>query len=212
MTDNSTPPNRHEQRRLRTRRKLLDAAKRVFSEQGFHDATVLDISNMADVSKRTLYVHFENGKEQILEELARQSVDEVIALINAAEADAPELPMRQSMQASHEIVFQWMQENPCLAAIIFGPEANPTLRAKIIDYVAEQIVVVMCKETTFRDDAPVPMHIVAQMEAAALAQLVLWSLTNEHDYTPADFARFVVAVFFGSVVDLYPDEYQDQVG
>lgn len=206
-----TETNRHEQRRLRTREKLLEAAKRVISERGYHDTTVLDISNAADVSKRTLYVHFEHGKDQILEELARSSVDEIIAAIDAAKSAQVGLPLRQQMTMSLEIVFQWMQDNPRLAAIVHGRDANPQLRANLVDYVAHQIEGQMSHECNFREDAEAPIHLVAQMESAALAQLVTWSLENDHPYTPRDFANFISAVFFGSLTDLYPDEYQGLV-
>lgn len=212
MTNPDHTPNRHQQRRLRTRNKLLDAAKRVFSEVGFHEATVLDITEAADVSKRTLYVHFENGKDQLLEELARHSVDEILSSIEDNKATNADLPLREHMMQSMQIVFQWMEDNPRLAAIVYGPEADPALRSHIIDYIAMQIAAEMSRECTFRADSPVPIEVVAQIQSAAIAQLVSWSLTHEHHYTPADFANFIASVFYGSVLELYPEEFREQFG
>ena len=61
--------DRREQRRLETRQRLLDAAKQVFSQIGYQEASILDLTEAADVSKRTFYLHF-TDKEAIIEELA----------------------------------------------------------------------------------------------------------------------------------------------
>jgi AcrR family transcriptional regulator len=71
---------------MRARRgEILDAATKVFSEKGFHSATLDDIASEAEVSKGSIYIHFES-KEAIvdgLSELWGSIDDEVFA---AAEA------------------------------------------------------------------------------------------------------------------------------
>ncbi|MEV5505302.1 ScbR family autoregulator-binding transcription factor [Streptomyces orinoci] len=64
-------------RAIRTRRAILEAAATVFSEHGYAAAKVADILELAEVTKGALYFHFDSK-----EELAR-------AVIDAQAADAP---------------------------------------------------------------------------------------------------------------------------
>lgn len=55
---------------LETRRRLLDAAERVFGELGFYDASIVKITEAAGVAQGTFYLYF-SSKQQIFEELVR---------------------------------------------------------------------------------------------------------------------------------------------
>lgn len=62
--------------RRTTMERILDAALEVFSEKGFHLATVDDIAERADVGKGTLYRYFAN-KETLFSELVRLRLEEL---------------------------------------------------------------------------------------------------------------------------------------
>ena len=59
-----------------TMERILDAALEVFSEYGFHHATVDEIAERADVGKGTLYRYFAN-KETLFNELVRLRLEEL---------------------------------------------------------------------------------------------------------------------------------------
>lgn len=59
---------RRAREKARRRQEILQAAKEVFFEQGFHQATVDDVAAHAQVSKGTIYLYFES-KESILAHL-----------------------------------------------------------------------------------------------------------------------------------------------
>ncbi|HBX80916.1 MAG: TetR/AcrR family transcriptional regulator [Propionibacteriaceae bacterium] len=61
-----------------TRRRILDAAERLFASQGFESATVDDIAAAAGVSKSHLYYHFP-AKTSLLEGLIRLRTSELLA-------------------------------------------------------------------------------------------------------------------------------------
>ena len=42
----------------RTRRKLLEAAERIFAELGYHDASIVKITEAAGVGQGTFYLYF----------------------------------------------------------------------------------------------------------------------------------------------------------
>ncbi len=68
MNSNS-PKNENEnqgrgaRRRARTRADLLTAARQVFAERGYHDASIADITQAADVGVGTFYLYFRDKDE-----------------------------------------------------------------------------------------------------------------------------------------------------
>jgi AcrR family transcriptional regulator len=61
----------------RTKEAFLDAAKRVFSEKGYFNAKISDISAAAGRSPGSFYNYYDN-KEALLEDLAQDFIDEVL--------------------------------------------------------------------------------------------------------------------------------------
>jgi AcrR family transcriptional regulator len=57
-------------RGLETRAKLIQAAERVFAEHGYHDASVVKITEAAGVGQGTFYLYFAT-KQEIFDELVR---------------------------------------------------------------------------------------------------------------------------------------------
>ncbi len=53
-----------------TRARLLEAAERVFAELGYHDASIVKITEAAGVAQGTFYLYFA-GKQQVFDELVR---------------------------------------------------------------------------------------------------------------------------------------------
>lgn len=53
-----------------TRRRLLEAAERLFGEKGFHNASIVEITREAGVGHGTFYLYFEN-KEDAFRQLVR---------------------------------------------------------------------------------------------------------------------------------------------
>ena len=55
---------------VRTRTRLLDAAERVFAELGYHDASIVKITEAAGVGQGTFYLYFASKKD-VFDELVR---------------------------------------------------------------------------------------------------------------------------------------------
>ena len=72
-----------QEKRAKTRARLIEAALNVFAFGGYEHATVDDIAHAAGLSKGAFYFNF-NSKEEILIELVRQWADERSSLLHAA--------------------------------------------------------------------------------------------------------------------------------
>ena len=49
-------------KKAQKRKNILDAAAKVFSKDGYHQAKVEDIARMAGIGKGTIYLYFENKR------------------------------------------------------------------------------------------------------------------------------------------------------
>jgi AcrR family transcriptional regulator len=58
------------ERGTRTRQKLLDAAESVFAEHGYHEASIVKITEAAGVGQGTFYLYFAT-KQDVFDELVR---------------------------------------------------------------------------------------------------------------------------------------------
>lgn len=64
MTEPSLREQRREHRRALSRNQILDAAEQVFARDGFHDAALREIAELAEFSVGAVYSFFA-GKEDI---------------------------------------------------------------------------------------------------------------------------------------------------
>jgi AcrR family transcriptional regulator len=75
--ENAKPNPPRSQKGLRTRARLLEAAKQIFEESGFLDARISDIAERAGLSHGSFYHYFES-KEEVFREVAA-AVDEQLS-------------------------------------------------------------------------------------------------------------------------------------
>ncbi len=86
-------------RRARTRAELLAAARQVFAARGYHEASIAEITELADVGVGTFYLHFRDKDEAfttLLEEGFQQLREQVSVAVCASrerEQGEPLLPV-----------------------------------------------------------------------------------------------------------------------
>src|SRR5262249_20800290 len=86
---------RVERRRAKVRAQLLEAARQVFLERGYQDATITGIVQVADIAMGTFYLHFRD-KEELLVALAQDTLQVLREQVHAAieqHANAPLVPL-----------------------------------------------------------------------------------------------------------------------
>jgi AcrR family transcriptional regulator len=194
-------PNRLEQRRMQTRQQLLDAAERVFSELGYTSASILDITEAADVSKRTFYLHFKD-KDDLIKHLAYRRFEEVRLSVEEHKTEAGVLSdPRDVHRQMVRTIFEYVQSNPELMQIVVGSDGSFKLNAMAREYVAQAM------ETGFtnmqfcrpRSDAPVPLNVMAHAVGGAIFQLMCWWVRTESTLTPEEMADLSVSIFFDGI-------------
>lgn len=95
--------------------RILQAAVKVFSENGFHEAKMEKIAEVADVGKGTVYEYFKS-KEELFIEMFKVGSDYYMQQVNdeVNTASSAEEKLLKVM----ELHFRFMQENRDLARLI----------------------------------------------------------------------------------------------
>jgi TetR/AcrR family transcriptional regulator, fatty acid metabolism regulator protein len=97
------------------RRVILDAAVRVFANQGFHTCRVADIADEAGVAYGLVY-HYFSSKDEILDTLFLERWDLMLAAI--AEADAEQPSPREKLGAIAGFIIDSYRYDPDLMKVI----------------------------------------------------------------------------------------------
>ena len=81
------PLSRVARRKAKTNQRLLDVARKIFSEKGIYWAKVEDITESADIGKGTFYKYFDS-KETIIRVLLEEGLGELLLMTEQSVHDA----------------------------------------------------------------------------------------------------------------------------
>lgn len=112
MSNSLSSEDKLDERSIRTRAKLLDAAERLFAERGFKGASMRDITTLADVNIAAANYHF-GGKEGLFREVLRRYAEEIISRRAAFVKRAEESGTIESLVEAIVLPsFEYLAENP----------------------------------------------------------------------------------------------------
>ncbi len=97
------------------RRMILDAAVRVFANQGFHACRVSDIADEAGVAYGLVY-HYFASKDEILDTLFLERWNVLLGMIRQVDSEA--LPVRAKLQAIASFIVDSYSHDPDLMKVI----------------------------------------------------------------------------------------------
>lgn len=85
------------------REQILDAARRCFLRNGFHQTSMHDVIREADLSIGAVYRYFP-GKTDLIAAIAGQVVDQIVAVFDALAAEETPPPLVESMERAVDLV------------------------------------------------------------------------------------------------------------
>ena len=111
------------------RRQILQAAKAVFAELGYHGASINAIIERAQIARGTFYLYFES-KAAVFDSILDQAMVELRARIHRIEVNAPGGPPPQ-LQVREQVVatFEYILRDRALATILMSAGSTPEAEA-----------------------------------------------------------------------------------
>ena len=174
--------DRRQRRSAEIRERLFRAALTLFTQKGFAETTVEDITNAADVGKGTFFNHFPS-KDHILLAFGEMQLAKLEAAIENARLQ--NAPMPELLHSLGTRMTQEPTRNPAIIRILLQAYLSTTpVRAAMMDLqkrahaLHTQIVELGQARGEIRDDIPAA-EIAHVFRQTIFGTLLLWSLHGD---------------------------------
>ncbi|MFD5097525.1 TetR/AcrR family transcriptional regulator [Streptomyces albidochromogenes] len=117
-----------------TRGKLLNATQRLIEAGGYYNAGLNQVVAASGAPKGSLYFHFPDGKDQLIEEAVRQGGQEISALLTSLDQDSDKGGTADMLAALLEVLgdrleaSDWRQGCPVTTVALEMAAGNTALR------------------------------------------------------------------------------------
>ena len=181
---------------VETRQKLLLAAEQVFGELGYHDASIVKVTEAAGVGQGTFYLYFASKKE-IFDELIRDLNRRVRRTMK--EASLQGQTRLESELLGFGAYFRFTAEHPALYRIIRQAEfVSPEMLRYHYDKLSEGYVQGLREAMARGETGEIDPEVSAWALMAAGEMLgmrwILWGDGHVPDHVTAELARIVRCV------------------
>ena len=178
----------------RTRRALLEAAEEVFGAVGYHDASIVKITELAGVAQGTFYLYF-SGKQEVFDEVVADLNQRVRhAMSEAARGATTRLEAERMGFAGF---FKFTAEHPALYRVIRQAEfVSPQALRNHYETIIENYIPFLSDamdtgEVAVGDPMVLAWSLIAVGEAIGMR----WILWNEaHEVPPEVFNEMVTVI------------------
>ncbi len=134
------------------RNRILQTAVKIFAEKSFEGSRIDEIAREAGVPKSLIYYHFKS-KDDILEVLTQNFIDEYMSLIRAAEQDTHEKKAQELSQRIQNQYAAFGQRNADLIRVMFIDSLKKSKEEPILFKVVEEMVAAESKFPHFQASA-----------------------------------------------------------
>ena len=137
---------------------ILDAALAVFSERGYHDASIDEIAGEAGVSKALIYEHFSSKQELYGELIARNARDltqRVAGALSGVEVESTAERLATGLDA----FFAFVEERRDAWRMLFRDPSDPESAAvldRMVGQVTAEVTVLISQDPGARELTRVP--------------------------------------------------------
>jgi AcrR family transcriptional regulator len=170
------------------RTEILDAALAVFSERGYHEASIDEIAGEAGVSKALIYEHFSSKQELYGELIARNARDltqRVAGALSGVEVEST----AERLATGLEAFFAFVEERRAAWRILFRDPSDPESAAvldRMVGQVTAEVTVLISQDPGARDltrgQADQSLRLLAEMLVGGAQSMANW--WTDHPDTP----------------------------
>ena len=174
-----------DRRILRSRALISEALLSLLMEKPFHEITIQEVTDRANVARATFYLHFRN-KEECLLQILTEGFDAL-----SEKYDNPISESHDDSIGRIEDVFEHTSENRELYLALLNLQHTTVSLVNIQDYIAEK----MLTGVPFPDDiTPVTKKAIAAFLAGALQNMQIWWLKEQPPISAREAAEMFVRI------------------
>lgn len=201
MTVTARAASKQDPRIERTIKLLGDALRELILEKGYDVLTVQDITDRANVSRTTFYLHFKD-KDELLFSTMRQVYDALMSGFEKRAAAAQSFEDLETL-ACDSSDYEHVAENARFYRTMLGKHGSSAFIQEILNYITDEMRVHML-EPAFagQKDLPIPIEVMSAFVAGAEIGMMSWWLQNNLKYTPEQMARFQYMLTIGGLASL----------
>lgn len=167
--------SRGARRRARTRARLLDAARRVFAVRGYHEASIAEITEAADVGVGTFYLHFRD-KEEVMRVLLEEGLG---ALRERTAVEVAMVPPQRILPVLIRTIFRFAYEERELFSIALSGGGLIGLALRARANLAETFTMVLEGASARGLLGGYNMPLLARLLTGVMAQGIMWWLEED---------------------------------
>lgn len=151
-----------DRRILKTQEALKKAVIELMSEKSFDDITIQDLSDRANVSRGTIYLHYKD-KYDLLDKLIESHIDE----------------LREICNTSIDLLIwtEYLDRNYSFFSLMLASKGAPFFRSRFLKYLIEDFSVEV--DVTKGINQGFHEGIIVSFVASAYVGVVEWWFTNE---------------------------------
>ncbi len=107
------------------RKQIMDAAKAVFADAGYHGASINAIIDRAEIARGTFYLYFES-KQAVFDSILDHAMADLRARIHRIEVEAPDAPPPQvQLRAQVIATLEYIVQDRQLAILLLSAGHTP---------------------------------------------------------------------------------------
>jgi AcrR family transcriptional regulator len=169
-----------DRRILKTQQALKKAVIEMMSEKNFDDITIQDISDRANVSRGTIYLHYVD-KFDLLDKLIAEHIDEMREICeSASELDYKDANLPW---------FDYLGSNHLFFSTMLASKGAPSFRSRFLEFLIEEFRDEV--DTTKGKNQGLNGDVLLQFIVTSYVGVVEWWLTNGMPYPPEVMAEQV---------------------
>ncbi|MEC0134151.1 MULTISPECIES: TetR/AcrR family transcriptional regulator [Paenibacillus] len=169
-----------DRRILKSKEAIKQAVIELISEKNFNQITIQDISDKANVSRRTIYLHYLD-KFDLLDKLIEEHINELEELRNAS--------VEMDFIDGGLIWFEYLESNYLFFSTMLASQGALSFRNRFLEFVMEglkdEVTIEEGKNEGFNEE------VILRFIAAAYVEVVEWWFKNEMPYPPREMAKQV---------------------
>ncbi|WP_079914852.1 TetR/AcrR family transcriptional regulator [Paenibacillus sp. 32352] len=173
-----------DRRIIKTQEAIKKAVLELMSEKNFDEITIQDISDRADVSRKTIYLHY-TDKFDLLDKLMEEYIDK---LRNISET-ACEMEWKPATQ----ICFEYLESHYLFFSTMLANKGAPYFRSRFLEYQIEAFKNELRK--TNERHSEINEEVIVHFVASAYVGVVEWWLRNGMPCPPRVMAEQVGTLF-----------------